>query len=386
MLKNKNIIFFANDWNSDNKTSSHQIASLLAKHNRVFFVEAGGMRSPSATGHDFRRAFNKILKFFNGAKQIKGEYPDLWTASLLILPFHKISLVRKLNQIISILTMRYLIKRYNFKSPIVFYFSPHVQHLCGQLKERLSIFYCIDNYSAYPGVDASEIRNMDAALSKKADLIFVVSQEIVASKKHYNQNVFYSPHGVDIENFSLQDKTFGKPALLKFADQRPIVMYWGLIADWMDFELVNSLVQNHPEMAFFFIGRICCDPKKLIPKENLLCPGPLPYNELGQYANFSSAMVIPFLINDWTKNINPIKLKEYLATGKPVISTAIPEALRNEDHVKIAYTKEQFSELLSQTVLNPDIDNIQKQLSFIRQYSWENRVNEISRTIAKHLL
>jgi glycosyltransferase involved in cell wall biosynthesis len=381
VLKNNNIVFFANDWNADNRTSSHQIASILAKKNRVFFVEAGGMRAPSANVHDIRRIFQKMGKYFTGAKKIPGEFLELRVASLFLIPLHRFSIIQYLNRTITFLTMRYFIWRYKYKKPIVFYFLPHIHYLCGKLGEEIKIFYCIDNYSAFPGVDSKEIQKMDADLTKRSDLVFVVSQEVIKAKEKLNNMVYYSPHGVDIESFSLDGRKFNRPDLLDYAGNRPIVMYWGLIADWMDFELVNYLVEKHRDIAFFLMGRVCCDPSRLIVKENLCCPGTIPYRDLAQYAYFSSALIIPFLINDWTKNINPLKMKEYLATGKPVISTAIPEALRNKEYVRIAQTKDTFSELLLDTIRNPLIECKRRQLDYIRQLTWEKRVTEICEKI-----
>jgi glycosyltransferase involved in cell wall biosynthesis len=382
MLTNKDIVFFANDWNADNKTSSHQIASILGKDNRILFVEAGGMRTPGANAHDFKRIFQKIKKCFVGAKKINGDFFDFRTASLFLIPLHRFSIVRQFNCFITLLTMRYMLWRYRFNKPIIFYFLPHIHYLCGKLGEDKKVFYCIDNYAAFPGVDSSEVQKMDIELSKKADLIFVVSQEVINSKEKYNQNVCYSPHGVDLENFDLETRQFSRPKLLDFSVDRPIVMYWGLVADWMDFELVNYLAQKHPDICFVLMGRVCCDPKRVIDRENIFCPGPVPYQDLAQYAYFASALIIPFLINDWTKNINPLKMKEYLATGKPVISTPIPEALRNQDFVKVAHTKEAFSELLLETIQNPSSEWKKRQLEYIRQLTWENRVMEISQKIS----
>jgi glycosyltransferase involved in cell wall biosynthesis len=377
MLKNKNIVIFANDWIADNKTSSHQIASILGRENRVLFIETGGMRAPTATAHDFKRIFQKIKKGFSGAKKVHGEYLDFKVASLLIIPFHRFSIVRYFNRVFITLTMRYLLWHYKFSKPIIFYFSPHIHYLCGNLGEHIKIFYCIDNYSAFPGADPEEVQKMDIDLTIKSDIVFVVSRNVIVSKEKFNKRVYYSPHGVDIENFNLKGKKFIKPKLLDFAENRPIVMYWGLIADWMDFDLVNYLVDNHRDIAFFLIGRICTNPNLLISKENLSCPGPLPYSDLSKYAFFSSALIIPFLINDWTKNINPLKLKEYLATGKPIISSAIPESLRNEEFIKIAKSKNSFSESLFDIIQNPSKEREQKQLDYIKKLTWENRVIEI---------
>ena len=99
MLQNKDIIYFANNWDADNKTSSHQIATLLAKHNRILYVESGGLRTPSKSSHDVKRIFSKIWRFFKGRRKIQMEFKDFQIISLLLIPFHRFALVKFINKL-----------------------------------------------------------------------------------------------------------------------------------------------------------------------------------------------------------------------------------------------------------------------------------------------
>lgn len=384
MLKDCDIIYFANDWNADNRTSSHQIATVLGQNNRLLYVECGGLRAPAASGRDVKRIFAKVSKFLSGRKRQDG-FNDFSVISLFLLPFHSVPAIRRLNRWITLLTLKYHLKRLHMPRPIAFFFFPHIGHLSGRLNEILSVYYCIDDYSSFPGVEREEIKRMDRRLLEKADVTFVVSKSLLEDKKGFSRPVFYSPHGVDLEHFRMNGDTDVPVEIRKRIHKEKVILYWGLVADWTDFDLVEFLLQNNPEKQFIFLGRVCVPVERLKKYSNVDFFGPVDYRDLPAYAKCASALIIPFLINDWTSKINPIKLKEYLATGKPVVSTAIPEAVRSLPHIAVAETKEEFSRCLDQAVENDTPGARDLRLQSIADLTWTNRVEEISSVIARQI-
>src|SRR5262249_42002829 len=152
------ILYFGNDWEAENRTSSHHVARWLARRFRVYYLEAPGLRAPAGTGRDLRKIFTKIWKFLRGPRPVPE---GLRVRTLFQIPFHRFSLVRRLNRWLLSATIRWLMWREGIKRPITWFVLPHLPFLIGRCGERLSVYYCIDDYSALPGVDADVIRHMD---------------------------------------------------------------------------------------------------------------------------------------------------------------------------------------------------------------------------------
>jgi hypothetical protein len=358
---------------------------LLGKFNRILYVETGGLRAPTTTGHDLRRIFSKLWRFIRGERKISGDFKDFYVVSLLLLPFHRLWLINLFNQFLVLLTIRFYSKRYNLTSPIVFFFFPHLHYLCGKLGESLDVYYCIDDYSGLPGVDKFSVKAMDDALTKKANLVFVVCSELLSRKKALNKNVAYSPHGVDALHFDL-DQTFDLPEpLANHCGKRHIVLFWGLLAEWIDYDLIEYLLTSHPDKVFVFLGRVSVNINDLLKYDNVVFLGPVNYEELPAYAKYSDVLISPFIINEWSKTINPIKLREYLATGRPVVSTALPEAIAQSDFIRVAYSKEEFSVLLQDALQKRCPLDYSRRREYVREFTWERRVEEISSRIALEL-
>ena len=111
---------------------------------------------------------------------------------------------------------------------------PHLSHLVGGVGERLAVYYCIDDYSAYPGVNVEAVRAMDDETTRKADLVFVASETLLAAKQALNPNTHVSPHGVDVAHFAPARRP-GLPVPADIADLTgPVVGYFGLVEESID--------------------------------------------------------------------------------------------------------------------------------------------------------
>jgi len=385
MMKDRDIVYFANNWDADNKTSSHQIAGLLGLNNRVLYIESGGLRAPSATSHDIRRIFSKVWRFLRGRRKIGNGFKNFQVASLLLLPFHSVPGVTALNNLLVYLTVRFFMRRMGMKKPVVFFFFPHLYYLCGRLGESLSVYYCIDDYSGLPGVNKTAVNHMDELLAEKSDVVFVVCRELIEQKRALNPRVFYSPHGVDIGHFDTDRVLDLPPEIEEYHRRKRIVLFWGLVAEWLDYELIEHALAEHPEKQFIFIGRVAAPLERMSKYDNVKFLGPVDYARLPSFAKYCDVLISPFLVNDWTKTINPLKLREYLATGKPVVSTALPEAVGQEGYIAVARDKEEFSQAIARVIEMDSEEDVKGRLEYVRSFTWMNRVEEIGSVVESEI-
>ncbi len=240
----------------------------------------------------------------------------------LAIPAHGKKPVRKINQWLLAKQIRSAMKHLGFQNPINWVFNPVAAQVAGTLGEELVIYYCVDEFSAFSGVAAKSIAEMDRQLAQKADAVFVSSQELLERKKSFNPNTFLVRHGVDVcENFrsSLNDATTVPEELAKLP--KPVIGYFGLIADdWVDVDLLVHVARSLPHASIVMLGKITMDVSRLKDLPNVHLLGRKPYASLPAYCKGFDVAIVPFPINAATLNSNPLKAREYLAAGVPVIS------------------------------------------------------------------
>ena len=347
MAEPPTILYFGNDWEAENRTSSHHVARWLAARYRVIYVECPGLRAPKSTGRDLRKVLRKLRLALAGPRpQPEG----LSVQTLLQVPLHRFGLVRRLNRALILWTLRRLLRRELVDAPVTWFVVPHLSGVVGRLGERLSVYYCIDDYASLPDVDAAAVRAMDEELTRRAGLVFVASGTLLAGKSKLNPETHLSPHGVDFEHFvRAQD-----PALQVPADAsglpRPVIGFFGLIERWIDLGLVDWLAERRPGWTFLMIGRLAVPEAETPRRPNLVYLGRRPYETLPAYGKAFSAALIPYHLTPQVLHANPLKLREYLAMGKPIVSVSTPEIEKFRAHVRIGRTREELLAHLDEAV------------------------------------
>lgn len=339
MAEQPTILYFGNDWSGENRTSSHHVARWLAGRYRVIYVECPGLRAPKRTGRDLRKLASKLRLALAGPRlQPEG----LSVQTLLQIPLHRFALVRRANRELVRLSLKLLLARLGVRRPVSWFVVPHLSSVVGRLDERLSVYYCIDDYASLPDVDAAAVHAMDEELTRGADLVFVASETLLAGKSRLNPETYVAPHGVDFAHFArAQDPSLPVPDDVA-ALPRPIVGFFGLIERWIDLGLVAHLAAQRPSWTFLMIGRLAV-PEADVPRlPNLVYLGRRPYETLPAYGKAFSAAIIPYHLTPQVLHANPIKLREYLAMGKPIVSVSTPEIDKFAAHVRIGRSREEF--------------------------------------------
>src|SRR5437660_388683 len=215
-----------------------------------------------------------------------------------------------------------------FRDPISWSFLPSSAPVSGTIGEELVVYHCVDEFSAFTDAPAEQIRELERRLLAKADVVICSSQKLVEDKRQLNENAFLVQHGVDLEHFAkacdpalpIADELKGAPG--------PVIGFWGLIADWVDLQLVRHVADAFSGGTVVLLGQATCDLSPLEGARNVRVLGRKPYAELPRFAKAFDVALMPFKVNELTLAANPLKVREYLAAGLPVVSTAIPEVER----------------------------------------------------------
>ncbi|NQT22676.1 MAG: glycosyltransferase [Candidatus Omnitrophica bacterium] len=382
MLSNKNIIYFANDWITDTRTSSHHIASELSKHNRLLYVETGGMRRPKTSKKDLKRIFSRLSSWFRGVRKISNNF---YVYSLIVFPFHT-RWARSLNIYLNTFILKKAMKRYGFKSSILWFVASHVAYLSVHIEHNFTVYYCTDNVSELPGADRKAVEKLENVLIAKANVVFATSEYLYnkLKKKNINPNIYYSPHAVDGEHFSKahNDSLTTVPEDLKGMN-KPVIGYIGLIKEWIDLGLIVHLAKARPNWTVALIGKLGVPANEVLELENVRYLGIKKYEELPLYLKEFDICISPFKVNELTMCVSPIKVKEYLAAGKPVVTTRLPEMEKLKDHVEIADTYEEFVEKIEHAYRSNNSEAIKGRMEIVKKDNWQNRVSKVSELIEK---
>ncbi len=367
------IIYFGNEWFAENRTSSHHIARQLAGMANVVYVDSPGMRAPTASARDLSRIWKKLSQAVQRPSRVE---PGLWHCTVPQIPFRQWPGVSQLNRWFGAWAVRRAIRVAGIREPVLWFVAPHPCFLIDVVPHSLVIFYCVDDYAAHPGVDAAHMTACDALLTQRADHIFVAPPALVDAKRQINPATTFSPHGVDVDLFwRAQRRETIVPA--RAADlKKPVVGYFGLIAAWTDIELIEWLAIQRPHWNFLLVGHAHVAVDMLVQLPNVRMVGTQPYESLPTWAKAFDVAIIPYRMNRQVQNANPLKLREYLATGKPVVTVPTPEVERFSDVVCIAKTREEFMAAIETSLRESDPSAPDRRKAAVREMSWESRAAE----------
>ena len=368
------IVYFGNDWFADNRTSSHHVARQLAARTEVLYVECPGLRAPEASSRDLGRIVRKIGRALRPAVAVTEH---LSVKTLVQWPAHRSPLVARFNRWWSRATVA-LARSGQRSAPIAWCTVPHVAGFIGDLGARAIVYHCIDDYSSLPGVDAEAVRAMDDRLARRADLVIAASGPVFESRRALNANTMLVPHGVDFDHFATARRDL-VPKPSELADLTgPIVGFTGLIERWIDVELVGWLAQQVPQATFVMVGRVAIPAEQLPSAPNLRWLGPRPYERLPEYGAYFDAAIIPYRLNAQVHAANPLKLREYLSMGLPIVSVSTPEIDKFAHVVAITHSREAFRDaLVAALAAPPDAAAVERRQAVAREGTWSARVDEI---------
>ena len=377
MLEGQSIVCFANDWGGDPTSKTH-IMRILARNNRVLWVNSVGMRRPTASRRDLRRIVGKLRRSLGGCVEVE---PNLFVANPLVLPLPGVALVDRLNAGILAAWLRHLCRRHGLERPILWTYPPHVSRLIGRLDERMVVYHCVDQYSAFAGVSRDALIRMEQDLVRRAQVVLTSSEQLCDERRRLNLNTHFVPHGVDVAHFSRAlDPATAVPADLRDL-ARPIVGFFGALAEWVDLPLIRAVATSRPDWSVVLVGKATTDLRPVLGLPNVHVLGQKPYAALPGYCRGFDVGIIPFLQNELTVRANPLKLREYLAAGLPVVSIPLPEVARYDGLIHLANGREAFVAAIEAALAERSETMARRRVEAMRTEAWEATVETISAII-----
>lgn len=256
---------------------------------------------------------------------------------------------------------------------VLWYYTPMALSFTDHLEPLAIVYDCMDDLSAFKFAP-QEMKQREAQLLYYADLVFTGGNSLYETKRQHHQRVHAFPSSVDTAHF-VQARTMRQEPIDQATLPQPRVGFYGVIDERIDLDLLAALADEQPDWQFVVVGPVVKIDAQMLPRrENIHYLGAKPYVELPSYLAGWNVAIMPFALNEATHYISPTKTLEYLAAGKPVVSTAIRDVVTpfgEKGLVSIASTKDDFRAAIKQAMERERETHIRKVDQFLSHVSWD---------------
>jgi glycosyltransferase involved in cell wall biosynthesis len=368
-------------WYKSRAHSEVQLMRRVAKNRRVVFVNSIGLRMPipGRTTQPLARIVDKAKSVSKFLRRPVPELRRFWVMSPLSLPFYGSEAGRRLNRWLVRAQLVAVCRVLRIDRPVYVVTLPTGWDVVRTLPRRALIVNKADKYSTLPDVDRAFIGSLEQDLLKHADRVLYVSRALMdEDAAAVDGRSIFLDHGVDLEHFTPRP-----PAEIPVdlaAIPSPRIGYFGNLADYrVDFDLLERLAQELPDVQIVLVGDATCSMDRFDRYPNVHWLGSRPYEEIPAYGSGLDVALMPYPNNEWTRYINPIKLKEYLALGLPVVSSDVPEARLYRDWLLLATTPAEFVAKVRQALAGQTPSSPAERRAAVMPYSWDGRAEELMR-------
>lgn len=378
------IVYFAsgNYW-TGGITGRHHILKRLSTDYNILFVNSLGLTGVRSIKKNtiLTRIKNKIkanLKYLRRDNEFYVFSPLNFQVGIKLTDALSIYLIY--------LQLRLIFLLKGIKKPVTWICNPKAVLLTNKYKSDKIIFNYSDKFSSYREISNKEyIKKLDDELKEKSDLIFCnlykTYEEL--SLTNYKGKIHYFSHSVDFKLFNeYLNKEIEVPQDIKKISH-PIIGYYGTLTDSNDWEIIKYCAEKKLEYSFVFIGEIREDIDKSIKEfPNVHFLGHKPYEDLPKYLKYFDVCIMFWKVTDWIYNSSPLKTKEFLAMGKPIVSVKIYELKKNYSNIiSFAETKEEFLEKIDYELSTDNEEKIKGRIDSVKNDTWEITAEKIKKII-----
>ena len=350
-----------------------QMLRCCAQYGNSIYINSIVMQKPNVSqGREFiHKLVRKARSIFQGLRRIDEGF---WVYSPFSLPVHHICWLRPLNRMLLQFQLWLVTRKLRIQNPVVWVACPAACDVAINMKKNRLVYQRTDCFEEFPGVDTKIVREYDRKLKAAADLTLFVNRILYEEESKQCKRALYVDHGVDYRMFASAEKIEDVPNEMREM-KRPVVGFFGYIEDHtVDIGFIEKVVDYLPEKSFVFVGEAMADCSGLMAKDNVWMLGKKPYEQIPHYGKCFDVAIMPWRQNRWIQACNPIKLKEYLALGKPVVSTsAFSEIQKYLDVIYVADTFEEFAQCILKALNEDSPERIAARRKKVRKATWDNK-------------
>lgn len=377
------------DWDFIWQGHQEIMTRLAASGHRVLFIENTGVRPPRFG--DMPRVMSRLRNWRRGTKGFREERPNLFIHSPIVVPLPYSRIAQWLNKQVLMRGINRWMRAVGVTRPAVWTFlpTPLARAVIADIDPALTIYYCIDDLAS-SSPEARKIVKSEQALFKSADLVFVTSERLRARAAEFSSRVHLFPFAVNLGVFQ-KSREQQEPAPADLAAlPRPIAGYVGGLHQWIDQDLLVETATKLPNVTFALVGPEQTDVSRLKALKNVHLFGQRPHGELPRYVGGFDVGLVPYRITEYTANVYPTKLNEYLSMGIPVVATDLNEIRRfNTEHgeiVRVASSAADYADAVSAAIATTaPPEEVARRIAVAESNSWERRLEKMSALIETEL-
>jgi glycosyltransferase involved in cell wall biosynthesis len=333
------LLVFAEDWGRHTSSCQQLVPHLLDRHD-VYWVNTIGTRRPTLNRHTIRRALDKARHWLLRQPAPAPLPAHLRVVSPLMWPYFTTTFARKLNLALLRRQLTPLVQ--SLPEPAVAITKiPIVADLMGVLPVKHWVYYCVDDFSQWPGLDQTTLRRMEELVVQRADRLITVSEVLQERLTRMGRSAHLLTHGVDLDFWRASPPGGVLPGLAGL--ERPLIVFWGVIDPRMDVGFVRHLAAELTRGTIVLAGPEADFDPALLSIPRVVRLSPLPFADLPRLGHEADVIIMPYIDHPVTRAMQPLKLKEYLATGKPVVVRDLPATRAWADCLDLADTPEMFA-------------------------------------------
>lgn len=377
------VCFAGIDWWYHNRGHSEcQIMRRLAAQQPVLWINSIGMRAPRPGGTELAM-LRYVRKLRSTLKGLRRDASGMWVYSPIFMPRYTPRALA-FNGMVLDWQVRVLMRKLGMRRPSAWVTVPTATPALLRGHWQRVVFNRSDDFATLPEVRAGLIRSLENQILESCDHVLYVNRELFERERGRLRSAHLIDHGVDFEHFANARPLPGlspEPAPEPIEDlPRPIVGFYGGLNEYqIDLDLMIACARRIPDGTLLVIGPRAMEIGRLLREPNVRYLGPIAYEELPRFAAQFDVGIMPWLQNDWIEGCNPIKLKEYLALGFPIVSTYFPMLKPYEGLVMSARGHGEFLDKLDLALADRDAGAAAARRASVRHQSWDALASRVGR-------
>jgi len=373
------VCFSAQDWWYFNRAhSDFQLLTRVAQVEPVLLVNSLGMRmpKPGLSTKPATRIVRKLKSLTRGLRRPLADTPGFAVLTPLFIPVYTPGRVRDFSNLLVRKQVEWAARRIGITDPTVMVTLPTAWEAAQPIRRSSLIANRSDRYSAFGEADEAWVSSLERDLLEHADVAVYASQSLLDAEAHLTSNPMFLDHGVDLDRFVDVAEIEPAPALARIPGPR--IGFFGAIDDYtVDLPLLRRIATEIPEASLVLVGPTNCSLDEVTSLPNVHWLGACEPHEVPAFGAGFDVALMPWLANDWIAHCNPIKVKEYLALGLPIVSTAYPDVERYRGLLRVARSSTEFVALVRQTLVDGGPSTPEKRRQAVAGDSWDRRAVEL---------